>query len=1073
VSGIFNEKGKPIKVTDGEAASREVLDGRAFAREDRPVAVINPDNKLVDIDGKDLHTSIAGGGYRLATDQEVHKTELEQKLGAPGTALGLANQFVARQFALGRGATGPGTDALATEVADLFGKKEEMKGYLRNLKEAYPVASQSHEVAGLLASLLVPGAGATKVASAAPKVARAAALAGEGMEAGRLLSAGLDARGLLGAGEVAGREAGFFGQIPKFAPQLEGRSFRALPGVAEARGLGAGPEIARLPGGPRGLLGQGGAMERAPVIEGVLESPSPLGFPRETLQGSVVPPPGGLGGASVRGLLGDGAIEGVLESAPGKLPPHLETLYGSVVPPRPGPLPGGAGRALGVGGEAVAAGEPIAAGASPGVRGQFGAGRDFFFASDRAAMPPGEAVFADRAAIPPGELNAAELFPQAASRPGQVPGAMPGVPRAGMPGVSPPPGIPGDVIARAAMPMSAIDMIGGGAEKGARALMGDGLGARIAGKAVRGGVENALIEVGAKIDESVLGEDKDLTGEKLLASAGHGAVLGAALGGAGGAAGEMLGVVRKAAANKLASSAREMLIDSLNPTPTMRKKIAKLGNEDFAQVMLEFTEAGGKTSDIAPKAKEALEGHTDEMMRAYGGIPGPKLGDVVRDVRNAMLGRRVRGEEYRHLADLLKQENFLAGDRARVEKFLADVDLANPKTALDWHEQIQKLGVAAKYEGKNPTAAANAFRDIRSIFQDAMFEAGDAAAKKAGSTPWSEGVKAANKRFQHLKLLSELTERQSVSSKEFSFVEKFLIPMAFWSTGPLGIAKGMAASVIINQGRQRAAGMAHILDKMAGIGALKKAAANVDAAVDDSVVAFFANTKPTVKFRVYDSPDEPKGVKERFMHRMGILDRVQASPRAMQDGLSRTFGGIGRTAPMTNAALTAASLRAVDYLRKSAPPVTISPIGVRQAVTDADMRAFNRKWDAVDDPVGVLLGGLASGSLSPDHVAAVSASHPKWIEDVRHRIITTVATQQAEGKSIPKQKLMQLSILFDAKLDSSIDLTPKLQEQMKPQQAAKKKAGGGSPGGSFNPSKMPTFSSMYSTDAQRRQTQRR
>jgi hypothetical protein len=715
VSGIFNEKGKPIKVTDGEAASREVLDGRAFAREDRPVAVINPDNKLVDIDGKDLHTSIAGGGYRLATDQEVHKHELEAKLGAPGTALGLANQFVARQFALGRGATGPGTDALATEVADLFGKKEEMKGYLRNLKEAYPVASTSHEVAGLLASLLVPGAGATKVASAAPKVARAAALAGEGLEAGRLL-----ARGAEGAG-VAGREAGFFGRASRLGAQAA----------------------------------EGGA-ELAP--------------PRASWLGRA-------------GVANDVVANDV--------------------------------RATGVG-------ERIS-----GIR---------QVAADRPAILPTEPVFADRPAILPGELNAAPS----------------------MPGVTPATGIPGDVMARMAMPMSAIDMIGGAADKGTRALLGDSMGARIAGKAVKGGIENALIETGAKIDESILGEDTDLNGDKLLASAGHGAILGAALGGGGAAAGEMLGVVRKAAANQLASSARKMLIDSLNPTPTMRKKIAKLGNEDFAQVMLEFTEAGGKTSDIAPKAKEALEGHTDEMMRAYGGIPGPKLGDVVRDVRNAMLGRRVRGEEYRHLADLLKQENFLAGDRARVEKFLADVDLANPKTALDWHEQIQKLGVAAKYEGKNPTAAANAFRDIRSIFQDAMFEAGDAAAKKAGSTPWSEGVKAANKRFQHLKLLSELTERQSVSSKEFSFVEKFLIPMAFWSTGPLGIAKGMAASVIINQGRQRAAGMAHILDKMAGIGALKKAAANVDAAVDDSVVAFFANTKPTVKFRVYDSPDEPK-----------------------------------------------------------------------------------------------------------------------------------------------------------------------------------------------------------------------
>lgn len=924
MSGLFNEKGKPIKVADSEAANQAVLSGHAFARDDTNVPVYNPEGKLVDIAGKDLHTAIAGGGYKIATEQQVRRADLESKLGAPGTALGLLNQYVAKDAALGRGATGPVTDALVTEVADLFGKKEQAKEYLRDLKEAYPLTSTSNEVAGMLATILAGGAGggAAKVGTMAPRIARGAALAGEGLEAARLLGAGVEASRLAEGGAQAARLGG---ELPQ-ATRLLGQGARAIEVNATPRALGGG---ARTIGG-------------TPVIEGVLEDIPRAASAAEEMRGSVLP-------------------------------------------------------ATGLG----------------------------------APPPP------------------------------VVPGVAPGV------------GIPGNVIARAAMPASAIDMIGGAAEKGARSLLGDGLGSRIASKAVRGGVENAFYEAGSKMDESVLGEDKDMTAEKLLLATGHGALLGAALGGGAGIAGEVMGAARKLAANKLGSAARGMLIDALNPTAKMRQKIAKLGEEDFARVALELTEAGGKTSDMAPKAREAMEAVREELIKLHANSPsaGPAFSDVMKTIRGAMEGKGGT-EEYRALRELLIQGEHLSGQRAKVGRLLEDMAANDPKTMSEWWGWQQRFSQEAKFDAKNSPASAQAFRDIRSIVQDAMFEAGDKAASKSSDRLWSEQVKDANKRFQHLKLLTELTERQATQSNKFSFVEKFLIPMAFWSTGPLGLAKGMAASVVINQGRQRAAGMAHILDKMSGLGALKKTVANVDHAVDNSVVAFFANTKPTAKFRVYELPDEKGTTKEKYMRRIGALDRVQASPQAMQDGLSRTFGGIGRTAPDTNAALTAASLRAVDYLRRSAPPVGFSQLGVRQPVTEADMRQFNRKWEAVDDPIGTVLGGLASGRISPDHVEAMKETYPKWYqEDLRPRILATVAEQQAEGKKLPKQKLVQLSILFDAKLDPSLDLTQSLQQQLKPQEPTGKRKGGS--GGGIHTGKLPSFSEMYATDSQRRQMARR
>lgn len=91
----------------------------------------------------------------------------------------------------------------------------------------------------------------------------------------------------------------------------------------------------------------------------------------------------------------------------------------------------------------------------------------------------------------------------------------------------------------ATAPTRAVMALGRGVEAGGAALLGEGTAARIATSAAQGLVEGSLFGVGQAVSEASV-KDVPLTAERIMAAAGHGALLGGGLGAGTTALGAML-----------------------------------------------------------------------------------------------------------------------------------------------------------------------------------------------------------------------------------------------------------------------------------------------------------------------------------------------------------------------------------------------------------------------------------------------------------------------------------------------------------------------------------------------------
>lgn len=130
-------------------------------------------------------------------------------------------------------------------------------------------------------------------------------------------------------------------------------------------------------------------------------------------------------------------------------------------------------------------------------------------------------------------------------------------------------------------PMALTTSLGEGAAKLIPEI-GEGLLGRVATGALREGtsqaVQGAIFGLGQEVSESALGNEQ-LTGEKLLASLGHGAVLGGLLGGALGGAGEVasdvIELAKARASPYLSKAAGTQMWKALDASPNVMKEAEK------------------------------------------------------------------------------------------------------------------------------------------------------------------------------------------------------------------------------------------------------------------------------------------------------------------------------------------------------------------------------------------------------------------------------------------------------------------------------------------------------------------
>ncbi len=176
---LFTLDGKPVQVTDTQAATQAVLAGQAAPKRGTKVGVVDPaTGKVGEVDSADLHAVLQGDpsrgiqGATLASDAEYRKAQLDAKWGENETANKWRNGAAALGLGVARGATLGLSDAVITEGAKALlpgADARKVKEFVRDVKETHGWVSAGGEALGVVGATIATGgeAGLAKVGAGA------------------------------------------------------------------------------------------------------------------------------------------------------------------------------------------------------------------------------------------------------------------------------------------------------------------------------------------------------------------------------------------------------------------------------------------------------------------------------------------------------------------------------------------------------------------------------------------------------------------------------------------------------------------------------------------------------------------------------------------------------------------------------------------------------------------------------------------------------------------------------------------------------------------------------------------
>lgn len=633
----------------------------------------------------------------------------------------------------------------------------------------------------------------------------------------------------------------------------------------------------------------------------------------------------------------------------------------------------------------------------------------------------------------------------------------------------------GMVAANAALPnASPIGQIGKlgataeGAVTGARAAT---LGGRLAQSAlsygVRGAVEGGAIGAGYAASDAAL-EDKELTGEKLLAGARGGALTGGLLGAGTGAAGELLGAgARKlgeavsgslkgeSVADALEGFAGKKMFKGAGPLIRDERAAAKFagGGEEVGRIFNRELETAGKSKiqsaealgDFATEHAEKLGAELGDMRASLDRLPDaeryqPKVADLI---KVAM----------KEIGEPLSAKPMFEADAQAFGKALESVGvstgylkpggggIANPeaRVSFEGYAQIRKALADKAYRvtgntpSLNPSPHVDDLRQLKALWEEEFTKSAENAAKGENPT-WREGYEALKKRYQATRIISDITkdaELRGNRNNTLGLTDYVLSAGALATGHPVGaVATAFGNKIAKGYGNQILASLASDLAKTKF---LQSAGSSVDRSLIDGVRGLLGEGARTA----VDTVSAEAGARSASSPpRLGHLplsayDRevndaqsAATNPRAHVLRAAQEFEGIEGHDPELFNALVAKSQRAAEFLASKVPKGTVdarslTPHLEKPIVSDAEKAEFLTYVRAVRNPMSVI-ADLKNGSLVPEEVEALRAVYPKIFK----RLQEMVGAGLREATKKPSyQATIRLGILFDTPTDATLDPT--------------------------------------------------
>ncbi len=627
-----------------------------------------------------------------------------------------------------------------------------------------------------------------------------------------------------------------------------------------------------------------------------------------------------------------------------------------------------------------------------------------------------------------------------------------------------------------------VDSLGSLAEAGTRALVGEGAEnfvARAGQKALaygaRGALEGSIYGTGSAYSQAIL-KDEDLTAERLMAGAEHGAIMGGTIGaGIGGASS-----LAASAIGKFAETVVPKLRDSLEDFAEQRAFKAAGGSKRFVTKAMD--RAGGAeeiSKDLLARGHINYGSTTDsiaESVAADAQQQGQKLGNMMRELdakaattegQHLVQGDKLLKRAYDEVITPLRNNPAMrdVGDQleARLAPYVEDFAGKEVGHAKLW--DIRKgLDQRINWESRAQSPLADGLKDFRRILEGELTDSADKAARELGiSDTFAKDWKETKRLYSSLSFSRDMAE-DAIARKEgnrfFSLTDNLAggfgaSSFASHSAGEGG--HGLGALSLLNPQaalsgvltaaahkvlRERGSSiMATAADRLAKIGSVAEQANSVETKVVEGIDKFLTKgTKKAIKLAAGD-PDapgaaqsgvvqaaanifgrgakEPKTIDGKFSQASRAVAQLSSQPAAAAAHMERTLAPVVQKAPSVALKVATKQTQAIKFLQSKLPPEAhpspLSPAAVK-SVGDMDKASFLRSLRAVRHPLSII-EDLHNGTLSTEGVEALENVYPGLLEDTRSKVASAVMDMAAKGEEVSYSQRLQLSTLFGVPTD--------------------------------------------------------
>jgi hypothetical protein len=636
-------------------------------------------------------------------------------------------------------------------------------------------------------------------------------------------------------------------------------------------------------------------------------------------------------------------------------------------------------------------------------------------------------------------------------------------------------------LARAAtLPTRTVTRVGAMAEAATAQVMGTGaksavgrIAQRAAPSMVEGLVSGALDGAGRAISEASLG-GHEITAERLLAGAGHGALLGGFAGGVlsggaqaikeaakrvgGGAQGPGTLKLIELYTGKKFTTASDALEDfaktrALKSTGGLQKEMLALERlppayRDRAAEMLlrDLPQISGSKS-LAKMSRAQIHDASDRMQERAGKAIGDALKSIDDTIATEAAGALIElqpdvigvVEKARRQVDALRSRAGAGPMAKKFDAYLDDLlDKATGSGFKDLHSNRVFLDTQIKWAKQNSDPSHDTWKAIRGIIEGEIETKADVAAKAIGI---EATYKAAKRDYAAAKWVTDASAKgllREGTNRTISLGDHLFGVAGGIVGGSLGPVVSMASAgasaavsnLVRNRGDQVAAAVAYDLAsraarKEATIAALAKVSQRTDAKLAAGVNSYLARlTAAPMSIEQKARTATTRAIivanpRKVYEEKRAQIAEARANPEGTKARIERSTRAMAETAPNVTAALHQRTMAGVDFLESKLPKTGGSDLWShlrKDAVPHSELQRFARYAAAVEDPT-VIVDELEAGRLSPETVEAVKAVAPELFGQVQQSVMTGLSNVDSIP---PYSERVQLGILLEIPADESL-----------------------------------------------------